>query len=42
VGELAVIEVAPGMKDIKWVDLYSETGKYVPQEKWETVVLLQY
>jgi hypothetical protein len=27
------IETAPGMKDIKWVELYSKIGKYVPEEK---------
>jgi hypothetical protein len=27
------IDEAPGMKDIKWVELYSKIGKYVPKEK---------
>jgi hypothetical protein len=27
------IEEAPGMKDIKWIELFSKIGKYVPEEK---------
>jgi hypothetical protein len=27
------LEEPPGMKDIKWIELYSKIGKYVPPEK---------